>query len=73
MKLPSSVGQKKTKAIEHLLDELGIPIQPMPTDEICQLYNDLRSDNQEGPFCYPTILFTGIEQNVLLLALLLDP
>ncbi|PIK57649.1 putative DNA methyltransferase 1-associated protein 1 [Apostichopus japonicus] len=44
MKLPSSVGQKKTKAIEHLLDELGIPIQPMPTDEICQLYNDLRSD-----------------------------
>lgn len=44
MKLPSSVGQKKTKAIEHLLDELGIPIQPMPTDEICQLYNDLRYD-----------------------------
>ncbi|PIK50147.1 putative DNA methyltransferase 1-associated protein 1 [Apostichopus japonicus] len=36
--------KKKTKAIEHLLDELGIPIQPMPTDEICQLYNDLRSD-----------------------------
>ncbi|XP_022097170.1 DNA methyltransferase 1-associated protein 1-like [Acanthaster planci] len=44
MKLPSSVGQKKTKAIEHLLDELGIPIQPMPTEDICQLYNELRSD-----------------------------
>ena len=24
MKLPSSVGQKKTKAIEQVLDELGI-------------------------------------------------
>ncbi|XP_033636516.1 DNA methyltransferase 1-associated protein 1-like isoform X3 [Asterias rubens] len=44
MKLPSSVGQKKTKAIEHLLDELGIPIQPMPTEDISLLYNELRSD-----------------------------
>ncbi len=44
MKLPSSVGQKKTKAIEHLLDELGIPIQPMPTEDISVLYNELRSD-----------------------------
>ncbi len=42
MKLPSSVGLKKMKAIEHLLDELGIPIQPMPTDDITALYNELR-------------------------------
>ena len=42
MKLPSSVGLKKMKAIEHLLDELGIPIQPMPTDDITTLYNELR-------------------------------
>ncbi|XP_072172762.1 DNA methyltransferase 1-associated protein 1-like [Diadema setosum] len=44
MKLPSSVGLKKTKAIEHLLDELGIPVQPMPTEEVALLYNEVRSD-----------------------------
>ena len=42
MKLPSAVGLKKTKAIEHLLDELGIPVQPMPTDEVASLYNEVR-------------------------------
>ncbi|XP_070563025.1 DNA methyltransferase 1-associated protein 1-like [Ptychodera flava] len=44
MKLPSSVGQKRTKAIEQLLDELGIPLTPMPTEEICFQFNELRSD-----------------------------
>ncbi|XP_067119245.1 DNA methyltransferase 1-associated protein 1 isoform X2 [Centruroides vittatus] len=44
MKLPSSVGQKKAKAIEQLLHELGIDLNPMPTEEICVLFNELRSD-----------------------------
>lgn len=44
MKLPSAVGQKKTKAIEQLLLELSIELRPMPTEEICQLFNELRSD-----------------------------
>ncbi|XP_035699904.1 DNA methyltransferase 1-associated protein 1-like [Branchiostoma floridae] len=44
MKLPSSVGQKKVKAIEQLLEELGIDLYPMPTEEICREFNELRSD-----------------------------
>lgn len=44
MKLPSSVGQKKSKAIEQLLNELNIDLHPMPTEEICQHFNELRSD-----------------------------
>lgn len=44
MKLPSSVGQKRVKAIEQMLNELKIEIHPMPTDDICQSFNDLRSD-----------------------------
>ncbi|KAL3244921.1 hypothetical protein MRX96_018503 [Rhipicephalus microplus] len=36
MKLPASVGQKKTKAIEQLLQELCV--------EVCQHFNELRSD-----------------------------
>ena len=44
MKLPASVGQKKSKAIEQLLQELNIDLRPMPTDEICTHFNELRSD-----------------------------
>lgn len=44
MKLPASVGQKKTKAIEQVLEELGIEYNPMPTEEIVQNFNDLRQD-----------------------------
>nr|CAG4644828.1 EOG090X076S [Leptodora kindtii] len=44
MKLPPSVGQKKSKAIEQMLTELGLEVNPMPTDEICQHFNELRSD-----------------------------
>nr|CAD7431741.1 unnamed protein product [Timema monikensis] len=44
MKLPASVGQKKTKAIEQLLHELNIELNPMPTEEICHNFNELRSD-----------------------------
>ncbi|RXN01358.1 hypothetical protein EOD39_7043 [Acipenser ruthenus] len=39
MKLPSSVGQKKIKAIEQILTE-----QAVPTEEIVQMFNELRSD-----------------------------
>ncbi|XP_042894974.1 DNA methyltransferase 1-associated protein 1 [Parasteatoda tepidariorum] len=44
MKLPASVGQKKAKAIEQLLKELDIEPNPIPTEEICQHFNELRSD-----------------------------
>lgn len=44
LKLPNSVGQKKTKAIEHVLDELGVDINPVPTEEIITNYNELRQD-----------------------------
>ncbi|XP_049963961.1 DNA methyltransferase 1-associated protein 1 [Schistocerca serialis cubense] len=44
MKLPANIGQKKTKAIEQLLHELHIELNPMPTEDICQHFNELRSD-----------------------------
>uniref|UniRef100_A0A3B4TA43 DNA methyltransferase 1-associated protein 1 n=1 Tax=Seriola dumerili TaxID=41447 RepID=A0A3B4TA43_SERDU len=44
MKLPSSVGQKKIKAIEQILIEQGVDLNPMPTEEIVQMFNELRSD-----------------------------
>lgn len=44
MKLPTSVGQKRVKAIDQMLNELKIEQHPMPTEEICQRFNDLRSD-----------------------------
>lgn len=44
MRLPPSVGQKKTKAIEQLLQELNIDLKPIPSEEICHEFNELRSD-----------------------------
>ncbi|XP_066996628.2 DNA methyltransferase 1-associated protein 1 isoform X2 [Anabrus simplex] len=44
MKLPASVGQKKIKAIEQLLNELNIEMCPIPTEPICSLFNELRSN-----------------------------
>lgn len=44
MKLPSSVGQKKIKALDQMLSELGVDLNPMPTEEIVQMFNELRSD-----------------------------
>lgn len=44
VKLPISVGQKKTKAIECMLNELDIANQPPCTDEICNEFNELRSE-----------------------------
>jgi len=44
MKLPTNVGQKKMKAIEQMLQELNIELNPMPTEDICHHFNELRSD-----------------------------
>ncbi|XP_043208294.1 DNA methyltransferase 1-associated protein 1-like isoform X2 [Amphibalanus amphitrite] len=44
MKLPASIGQKKAKAIEQLVQELGIEMSPMPTEEISSQFNELRND-----------------------------
>ena len=39
-----TLGQKKSKAIEQLLEELNVPSRPIPTEQICVQYNDLRYD-----------------------------
>ncbi|XP_004872939.1 DNA methyltransferase 1-associated protein 1 isoform X2 [Heterocephalus glaber] len=44
MKLPSSVGQKKIKALEQMLLELGVELSPTPTEELVHMFNELRSD-----------------------------
>lgn len=44
LKLPAAVGQKKAKAIEQLLNELNVDLRPVPTEEICQHFNELRSE-----------------------------
>lgn len=44
MKLPANVGQKKAKALEQALQEFKIDSAPPPTDEICNAFNELRSD-----------------------------
>ena len=37
MKLPPSVGQKKTKAIEQMLAEIDVELAPIPTEVILKL------------------------------------
>jgi len=44
MKLPANVGQKKSKGIEQSLQDLGLELNPTPTEDICQHFNELRSD-----------------------------
>lgn len=44
MKLPASIGQKKMKAIEQVLEELGIEFNPMPTEDMVANFNELRQD-----------------------------
>ncbi|BET03214.1 DNA methyltransferase 1-associated [Nesidiocoris tenuis] len=44
MKLPANIGQKKMKAIEAMLQELQTETNPMPTEENCTHFNELRSD-----------------------------
>ncbi|KAL0124092.1 hypothetical protein PUN28_006112 [Cardiocondyla obscurior] len=43
IKLPSSLGQKKMKGIEQMLNELRLELNPPPTEQICQQFNELRS------------------------------
>lgn len=43
LKMPASVGNKKSKAVEQLLEELSVDVIPMPTEEICQNFNELRN------------------------------
>lgn len=42
MKMPSSVAQKKVKAVEQLLTEFNIELQAMPTKAITNIFNDVR-------------------------------
>ncbi|XP_073259043.1 DNA methyltransferase 1-associated protein 1-like isoform X1 [Porites lutea] len=44
MKMPGSVGTKKAKAVEQLLEELGVDLMPMPTEQICHQFNELRNE-----------------------------
>ncbi|KAK9880530.1 hypothetical protein WA026_011768 [Henosepilachna vigintioctopunctata] len=44
MKLPANVGQKKSKGIEQLLQEMELELNPTPTEDICTNFNELRSD-----------------------------
>ena len=42
MKLPTSVGMKKSKAIETMCNELGLETTPPCTEEILTEFNELR-------------------------------
>ena len=44
MKMPVSVGQKKVKAIEQMLEAAGVDTNPVPSDVMCTEFNELRSD-----------------------------
>ncbi|XP_003425537.1 DNA methyltransferase 1-associated protein 1 [Nasonia vitripennis] len=44
IKLPSSLGQKKLKGIEQTLIDMKLDLNPPPTEQICQQFNELRSD-----------------------------
>lgn len=44
MKLPQSVGLRKIKAIDQLLEELKLEPKPIATENICEQFNELRSD-----------------------------
>lgn len=44
LKLPTSLGTKKMKSLENMIQELGLDQFPMPTENICQNFNELRGD-----------------------------
>nr|XP_022911807.1 DNA methyltransferase 1-associated protein 1 [Onthophagus taurus] len=44
MKLPANVGQKKSKGIEQMLQDMNLELNPTPTEDVCQHFNELRSD-----------------------------
>ncbi|XP_022650406.1 DNA methyltransferase 1-associated protein 1-like [Varroa jacobsoni] len=43
MKLPQSIGQKKTKALEQMLKELNVDPNPPAFEDVVQHFNDLRN------------------------------
>ncbi|XP_037918084.1 DNA methyltransferase 1-associated protein 1 isoform X2 [Hermetia illucens] len=44
MKLPANIGQKKAKALEQTIQEFKVDPAPPPTEEISNVFNELRSD-----------------------------
>ncbi|XP_011407433.1 PREDICTED: DNA methyltransferase 1-associated protein 1-like [Amphimedon queenslandica] len=44
IKFPLTLGQKKTKTIEQVLEELSVELRPMPTEQVCLQFNELRND-----------------------------
>ncbi|XP_073848900.1 DNA methyltransferase 1 associated protein 1 [Musca autumnalis] len=44
MKLPANIGQRKVKALEQAIQEFKVDPAPPPTEEICNAFNELRSD-----------------------------
>ncbi|XP_011196367.1 DNA methyltransferase 1-associated protein 1 [Zeugodacus cucurbitae] len=44
MKLPANIGQRKVKALEQAIQEFKVDPSPPPTEEICNAFNELRSD-----------------------------
>lgn len=44
LKIPTAVGQKKAKALEQLIVELGVEVSPMATAEITSMFAELKSD-----------------------------
>lgn len=39
-----ALSSKLVKKMELMLDELGVPVRPMPTKDTCELYDTLRKD-----------------------------
>lgn len=44
MKLPANIGQRKVKALEQAIQEFKVDPTPPPSEEICNAFNELRSD-----------------------------
>ncbi|XP_055917802.1 DNA methyltransferase 1-associated protein 1 [Eupeodes corollae] len=44
MKLPANIGQRKVKALETAIQEFKVDPSPPPTEDICNSFNELRSD-----------------------------
>ncbi|XP_037928708.1 DNA methyltransferase 1-associated protein 1-like isoform X1 [Teleopsis dalmanni] len=44
MKLPANIGQRKVKALEQCMQEFKVDPAPPPTEDICNSFNEMRSD-----------------------------
>lgn len=38
------MGQKKSRAIEQVLEDLGLELNPIPTEDVVTEFNELRQD-----------------------------